>query len=302
MRFWCNNVSLSVSRCDISSVRRYKLSEFHNIVCVFESLISNLFLMFEIVGEFRQAQTRQYLLLCFTCQWLCGSISVITRALLRCCWLRIDRATWLDLGYSAILHQETRLLLQRRSSCPQFDDFRSSMWYALRQTLSCKWYRRNQTTCSFLSAATTSSVRKRSPRESVIWPPNFKTLEFVVFLYPRFCRERTSRKTTLQGLPSQRLTKTKEVNRLLYHRYGENVIKFRDIKSPRDYHRGLENMSCPTLASRICGLRKYFFRIRLVFFNLWFQTETLVSIKVLFMTKKNSSKGVFMSQINNRHL
>lgn len=42
----------------------------------------------------------------------------------------------------------------------------------------------------------------------------------------------------------------KELNRLLYHRYGEHVIEFHDFKRPRDFHRGLVHMAYPTSASR----------------------------------------------------
>lgn len=57
----------------------------------------------------------------------------------------------------------------------------------------------------------------------------------------------------------------KTINKMLYQYYGENVIKFHDIKCPRDYLDDLVHLSTPTLATRNCGIRKYFFRIRLAF-------------------------------------
>ena len=67
------------------------------------------------------------------------------------------------------------------------------------------------------------------------------------------------------------LTKTKfnrdrkAINRLLYENYGTRVIKFHDIRCPRDYDVDLVHLSEPTPTNQNCGIRKYFFRIRLVF-------------------------------------
>ena len=67
------------------------------------------------------------------------------------------------------------------------------------------------------------------------------------------------------------LTKTKfeydkkTVNSLLFQKYGTQVIKFHDIQCPRDYDTDLVHLSEPTPSSKKCGVRKYFFRIRLAF-------------------------------------
>ena len=57
----------------------------------------------------------------------------------------------------------------------------------------------------------------------------------------------------------------KAINKLLFKEYGTRVIKFHDIRYPRDYHSDKVHLSEPTQDSKKCGLRKYFFRIRLTF-------------------------------------
>ena len=59
----------------------------------------------------------------------------------------------------------------------------------------------------------------------------------------------------------------KRVYKLLSEKYGKNVVKFNNIHCPRDYDKDLVHLSYPTEANTICGIRKYFFRIRLVFFS-----------------------------------
>ena len=64
------------------------------------------------------------------------------------------------------------------------------------------------------------------------------------------------------------LTKSKfdrDRKEVLYAKFGANVIKFRDIQCPRDYDGDLVHLSEPTSTNRNCGIRKYLFRIRLVF-------------------------------------
>ena len=58
----------------------------------------------------------------------------------------------------------------------------------------------------------------------------------------------------------------KTINRLLCETYGTDVIKFHDIRLPRDYHDDIVHLSEPTATNKNCGLRKYFFlQIRLAF-------------------------------------
>ena len=57
----------------------------------------------------------------------------------------------------------------------------------------------------------------------------------------------------------------KKVNSLLIERYGSQVIRFHDIRCPRDYDEDLVHLSEPTPSNKNCGIRKYFFRIRLAF-------------------------------------
>lgn len=57
----------------------------------------------------------------------------------------------------------------------------------------------------------------------------------------------------------------KEINKMLYQKYGDSVIKFHDIHCPRDYLEDLVHLSIPTVTKKTCGIQKYFHRIRLVF-------------------------------------
>lgn len=60
----------------------------------------------------------------------------------------------------------------------------------------------------------------------------------------------------------------KRINKLLSEKYSTNLIKFPDIRCPRDYDKDKVHLSYPTRDVKTCGIRKYFFRLRLVFCSL----------------------------------
>ena len=74
------------------------------------------------------------------------------------------------------------------------------------------------------------------------------------------------KKSVPSGLTKSKFERDrKKINLLLSETYGTDVIKFKDIRLPRDYHHDLVHLSEPTDTNKNCGLRKYFFRIRLAF-------------------------------------
>ena len=74
------------------------------------------------------------------------------------------------------------------------------------------------------------------------------------------------KKSVPSGLTKSKFERDrKTINLLLCETYGTDVIKFKDIRLPRDYHHDLVHLSEPTGTNKNCGLRKYFFRIRLAF-------------------------------------
>ena len=48
----------------------------------------------------------------------------------------------------------------------------------------------------------------------------------------------------------------KAINKLMFKEYGTRIIKFHDIRYPRDYHSDKVHLSEPTQDSKKCGLRK----------------------------------------------
>ena len=119
----------------------------------------------------------------------------------------------------------------------------------LSQILWRRWQQPDQISSFWQSEATTSALS-----------PNQKTSSQWRCLTRLVCKKCSSQKY-YQGLISLGLTKARfdrkrmEINGLLQEIYGDCLIKFRDIRCPRDYDKDLVHLS----ETGSCGLWNYFF-------------------------------------------
>ena len=71
-------------------------------------------------------------------------------------------------------------------------------------------------------------------------------------------------RSTPKGLTWSKFEKDrKQINRKLVQTFGKRLVTFKDIKCPRDYLKDMVHLSTSKPGSKNCGMRKYFFRIRL---------------------------------------